>query len=314
MTILFNEKSLNDDIQSKEQLFEQIKHVMRARQYLLQKSLNLYCKRDFINYRLSNDETIFKYVMGFEKTEKIDVLTWLSKSGPFWDDEQLHSLGDLYVHDKEEVTGTALAEAAAQLFYDEECETFSLTNAKYLGNNIKITWIENKKCNDFLINNHTTIISLEKKIKQSNKSIESWKRLEELARSEFQNLSFIDECFIPIYKLPFHKAASKSIMEKLNVLNQIKDCFDSSGKFTTLGHEIYQNHFTGDKAWFSDSSDGEKIDFANEMTFELKKNNKRLCAWHGKIKTPQLRIHFSFPIEKETPLYIAYIGEKITKK
>ncbi|WP_010426457.1 hypothetical protein [Enterobacter mori] len=314
MTILFNEKSLNDDIQSKEQLFEQIKHVMRARQYLLQKALNIYCKRDFINYRLSNDETIFKYVMGFEKTEKIDVLTWLSKAGPFWDDEQLHSLEDLYVHDKEEVTGTALAEAAAQLFCDEECEIFSLKNEKYLESSIKITWIDNNKHNDFLINNHTTMISLEEKIKQSNKSIESWKRLEELARSEFQNLSFIHECFIPLYKLPFHKAASKSIMEKLNVLNQIKDCFDSSGKFTALGHEIYKNHFTGDKAWFSDSSDGEKIDFANEMTFELIKSDKRLCAWHGKIKTPQLRIHFSFPIEKETPLYIAYIGEKITKK
>ena len=35
---------------------------------------------------------------------------------------------------------------------------------------------------------------------------------------------------------------------------------------------------------------------------------------HGKVKTPQIRIHFSWPITASTPLYVVYVGYKITKK
>ena len=50
------------------------------------------------------------------------------------------------------------------------------------------------------------------------------------------------------------------------------------------------------------------------MTFKDPEGRELICFWHGKIKTPQYRIHFSYPIEKGAPLYIAYIGEKLTKK
>jgi hypothetical protein len=314
MTLLFNEKSLDNEIRSKEQLFEQIKGVMKARQFLLPKSIGIYCKRDFINYKLLNDETILKYIMDFDKTEKIDILTWLTKAGPFWDDEQLHSLDDLYTYDKEKVTGTALAEAAAVTYCEEECDIFSLINEKYSESSLKVSWSVGDNCESFLIANHTSIESLDQKIKNSNKDIESWSILEKIARSAFHNLSFIPECFTPLNKMPFYRAAALSIMEKLRVLDEIKTCFDNTGKFNDLGNELYKKHFTGDKAWFSDSSEGEKNEFKKDMTFKLKDNDERLCAWHGKIKTPQIRIHFSSPIEKDTPLYIAYIGEKITKR
>lgn len=314
MTLLFNENSLDNEIRSKEQLFETIKEVMKARQFLLPKSIDIYCKRDFINYRLLNNETIFKYIMDFDKTEKIDILTWLTKAGPFWDDEQLHSLEDMYTYDKETITGTALAEAAAITFCEEECETFSLINEKYSESSLEVIWSTGDDSKKFVISNHTSIKSLDQKIKKSNKNIESWSALEKSARSEFENLSFVQECFSPLNKLPFYRAAALSIMEKLRVLDEIKNCFDNTGKLNELGHELYKNHFTGDKAWFSDSSEGEKNDFKKDMTFKLKDGYERLCAWHGKIKSPQIRIHFSFPIEKDTPLYIAYIGEKITKR
>lgn len=314
MEILFNERSLNNDIKSQEQLHEEIKSVMIARQLLLKNDKHIYCNRDLINYKFSNDEKALNYIMRFERTDKVDVLMWLTKTGPFWDDNQLHSPNDSYLHLSEKVSGSSLAEAAAWVYCEEERHIFSLKSENFNDGRINITWENEGENLDFSIINHTSFETLVQKTSPSVKDIESWNQLEKMARSEYKNLEFTKECFIPLNKLPFYKAASSSIMAKLNVLNILKGSFDPSGKFNPQGQELYQQHFTGDKSWFSDSSDGERKDFKNEMTFKLNDEGTRLCAWHGKVKTPQIRIHFSDPIEKNNPLYIAYIGEKITKK
>ena len=77
------------------------------------------------------------------------------------------------------------------------------------------------------------------------------------------------------------------------------------------------SYFRRDKALFSDSSDSEKNDagFRNAMTFKDPDGQELICFWHGKVRRPiQFRIHFSYPIQSHTPLYIAYIGPKLTKK
>ncbi|MFK3842952.1 hypothetical protein [Serratia sp. NPDC087055] len=314
MTIIFNEKSLKNEIKSSEELFEEIKVIMKARQFLLKREIHIHCHRNFINYKFTNDKTILSYIMSFDKTERIDVMNWLSKTGPFWDDAQLHSSEDLYFHDDEAVSGTALAEAAAQIYCGEEYGVFSLKNERYSDREITITWRNNSCDLSFNIENYISKESLEDQVISSEKSIESWNQLERMARSVFLNIEFTEGCFVHLNKIPFYKAASKSIMEKLKVLDKIKSCFDVTGGFTQEGNELNQNHFIGDKAWFSDSSDTEKRDFSNEMTFKIKKDDNRLCPWHGKVKTPQIRIHFTYPIEHQSPLYIVYVGEKITKR
>jgi hypothetical protein len=41
---------------------------------------------------------------------------------------------------------------------------------------------------------------------------------------------------------------------------------------------------------------------------------KFFCPWHGKIQTPQFRIHFEWPIPAhQQRLKVLYIGPKITK-
>ena len=42
--------------------------------------------------------------------------------------------------------------------------------------------------------------------------------------------------------------------------------------------------------------------------------SKLFCPWHGKVKSPQYRIHFSWPTTATTPIYIVYVGPKLTKK
>ena len=103
---------------------------------------------------------------------------------------------------------------------------------------------------------------------------------------------------------------------RLIVLHELKNCFDEDGERTPAGHSLYQKHFTGDKAWFSDSSVTEKRNFRTELTFPNPSlpGESLFCTWHGKVKTPQLRIHFSWPIRATEPLYVVYVGPKLTKR
>ena len=36
--------------------------------------------------------------------------------------------------------------------------------------------------------------------------------------------------------------------------------------------------------------------------------------WHGKVQTPQLRVHFSWPVRADKHLYVVYVDPKITKR
>ena len=102
----------------------------------------------------------------------------------------------------------------------------------------------------------------------------------------------------------------------LRTLDSFRGCFDEDGQRTAEGHRVYNEHFTGEKAWFSDSSATEKNEFKDEMTFACPDDpSQRLfCTWHGKVKTPQIRIHFSWPVRADSKVYVVYVGPKITKK
>ncbi|MFN0043644.1 MAG: hypothetical protein ACKVSF_10595, partial [Alphaproteobacteria bacterium] len=81
--------------------------------------------------------------------------------------------------------------------------------------------------------------------------------------------------------------------------------------------ELRQQHFVGDRARFSDESARNKVEFSAAMTFVDPDNaNRRIfCPWHGKIQTPQFRIHFEWPVPVgQQLLKVLYIGPKITKQ
>ena len=150
----------------------------------------------------------------------------------------------------------------------------------------------------------------------------SWDQLDDLATVRFEQITFSPDTFEPLHGLPFVSAAAQRLVVVLDILNRFKGCFDEKGRRTKEGHHIYQNFFTGKKgdggrgALFSDSSEEEKRRFKSEMTFKDPSNAARriFCPWHGKIQTPQLRVHFSYPIRANDELFVVYIGPKITKQ
>ena len=163
--------------------------------------------------------------------------------------------------------------------------------------------------------NHTSKPSLVRSLSGMPPVFDSWHSLKDFSATAFQDLLFTDDAFEELYPLPYHPGVAESIQLRLDVLNRVSGGFDGNGEFTNETRELLAMHFAGKKAWFSDSKQGEVDKFKSKLTFphpyETDKNI--ICRWHGKVKTPQLRIHFSWPIIADLPVYVPYVGPKITK-
>jgi hypothetical protein len=75
------------------------------------------------------------------------------------------------------------------------------------------------------------------------------------------------------------------------------------------------------QAWLADFFPGAAFDVqqvpgANLVTLGIRTSPDTdiFCPWHGKVKIEQMRMHFTFPIQHDRPVYVVYIGPKITKR
>ena len=116
--------------------------------------------------------------------------------------------------------------------------------------------------------------------------------------------------------VPFAKSAADRFVALLNVLDRLAGAFNNEGTRDAEGHRIVSDFFTGDRAWFTDSSESEKRDFRHELTFVSPDNPSSpvFCPWHGKVSHLTLRLHFSWPLAKGKSVHVVYAGPKITKR
>jgi hypothetical protein len=123
--------------------------------------------------------------------------------------------------------------------------------------------------------------------------------------------------FAELRGYPFSSAVAERIRVLLDVLNRLKTGFDDDGTRTAEAKALYSNYFARQEAIFTDSSEREKNDYRAELTFPHpgRPGEYLFCTWHGKIRwTPPIRIHFSWPIAHDTPLYVVHVGPKITMR
>ncbi len=241
------------------------------------------------------------------------VMTWVSK-GPFWETERRHGGDDYLECGGDLVTDTAVGEAAYRILNDlDECGLVSFSPSKWCESPINVTWKlgEDARCLCVEITNWTDPETMEAEL--VSEPITLWHELRSVAPTRFPNLRFSDDCFNPLCEgVPFARSSADRILKLLRILDRYSQSFDSRGKRTPEGDRLYQNHFVGDSAWFSDSSDREKRKFRQQLTFSHPITGKPLfCPWHGKIPHHVLRLHFSWP---EMPIHVVYVGPKITKR
>ncbi len=244
-------------------------------------------------------------------------MRWLTIHGPFWEDARLHRPDDFFQCRGEVVTDTAVGEAAFCCIHGSARGLVSFSPSDWVVPAVEVTWIRDDDCSiDVKVDNFWEPEPLEGWLQQNPAPVISWDSLETRVTTECQRLVFARDAFAKIKNHSFAPGAALRIQILLRTLDTLKGCFDSHGKRTERGNQIVADHFSGEKHWFSDSSDSEKNDFASELTFPhpIRRGEHLFCPWHGKVKTPQLRIHFSWPIRADEPTFVVYVGPKRTKR
>ena len=278
--------------------------------------LDLQCHRHLVNACVMPEWTMPQAVQALGRDERRAVMQWLTRHGPFWEDDRQHPGDDWLECNSALVTDTAVGEAAYCLSSGISRSLVSMNPSSWMIAPLRVVWRDNGRQRHIDVPNYWDSDEMEAALAVAPLPIQSWGDLAVAAGRQFPELTFANDSFEPLYDEPFAKGAADRLMLRLSVLDNIKRCFNDRGERTREGHEIYQMHFTGSKSWFSDSSDTEKAYFEAELTFRhpVKDGQTLFCTWHGKVKSPQLRIHFSWPIRANDPLYVVYVGRKITKR
>ena len=317
MDLLVNDLSLHGQFADLEAFRDLISRVMRIRAVAGRHGRTLYCHRGLVNGQVTNEHRMAAAVKALSREERSALMSWLSQQGPFWDDDRQHDREDWYEYAGDIVTDTAVGEAAHCLLNGIDRGLVSLKPSNFLGDPVPVDQVLGDASRVRVeVPNYCEPATLEAYFVKAPSALTSWAALRTLASSRFPHLIFAENAFEPLRGQPFKQAVAERILVLLKVLHQLKQSFDADGSRSAAGHEIYQQHFTGDKAWFSDSSDTEKKHFEDDLRFPHPDNHGKnlFCAWHGKVKSPQFRVHFSWPVKAISPVYVVYIGPKITKR
>lgn len=317
MNFVYNELSLHGQFPSIADATQALRSLLELRGRIQRVGLSLRAPTILLDRRMAAEATLRQVIAACaDRALKTAAIAWLSKDGPFWDHERRHSSDDYFECRDEVVTDSGLAEAAFVVVSGESCEVVSSAPSSWLASPLRVDWhdptVATRSCE---LANHWEAETLERRCAELEGPITSWADLERRARRDFARLTLAMNVVAPLDRLPFHPGAAREIHARLRVLNELKGHFTQEGRLDAEGLRIKQDYFVGGKAWFSDSSDTEKVDFRKELTFPNPAAVGDLfCPWHGKVKIEQLRIHYRDPITKDDPLFVVYIGPKLTKR
>jgi hypothetical protein len=315
--LLVNDLSLDGQFSDLAAFRDSIRRVMLIREIARRYRRALYCHHGLVNGQVTRSERMQAAVRALPLDERRVVMAWLCQHGPFWDDDRRHEGGDWYECAGEIVTDTAVGEAAHCRLHGIDRGLVSLQPSSFLYDPVSVERVfEDGNRAPVDVRNYWEPAVVEACLAAAPPALASWTALGELSVSRFEHLRFAGNAFEPLRGQPYKQGVAERILALLDVLHMLKQCFDENGSRTEDGHALYQQHFTGDKGWFSDSSDAEKEDFKTELTFSHPdaRGETLFCTWHGKVKSPQYRIHFSWPVAAASPVYVVYIGPKITKR
>ena len=317
MELLFNDLSIHSQFPDLPAFREAMIRLMGIRSVARQFGREVQCHRNVANAQVTHRHCMQQAINIFNRDEQRAVMQWLTRQGPFWEEARVHSPDDYLECNGEVVTDTAVGEAAYCCFNGVRRSLVSLTPSSWMFSPILVTWIVNlRDKRDVYVVNHWDVEELEAFLRDAPAPLASWEQLELSSRDRCPNLTFSEDCFHALRGHPFVQGAAHRVLSLLELLDQFKMCFDEGGQRTPKGHWLYKEHFTGVRGRFSDSSDVEKRNFEAKLTFRHPEaaGETLFCTWHGKVQTPQLRIHFSWPVVADKPLYVVYVGPKITKR
>jgi hypothetical protein len=317
MEFLLNDLSLHGQFDSTSTFIAALDRIMVARQSIQRRGMRLRCRK-FQHARINETTTVLQALQSMrDRNKRSGILLWMTKDGPFWEEERLHTGDDFFEVDGAVVTDTAVGEAAMQILQGTATTLVSFTPSSWERTPIEVARVHDDESRTTVsVPNVWTQAQIDATLQEAERPLQSWSDLVRWAQRECSHLALAPDVIASLEGWPFVPGAAERFQVLLGTLDRLKQCVGKNNRLNAAGLAILQNYFVGEEARFTDSSDGEKREFKNELTFPHpeRPGETLFCPWHGKVKTPQMRVHFSYPIKFDEPLYIVYIGPKITKR
>ncbi len=314
MDLLLNDLSIHGQFGHSSSFQESLTCIMHMRRIAHEFGREVYVKKVDVYRPISSTSTVHDAIQQFSQDQKRAFLSWLQKQGPFWDDGMVHNLDDWYEHQGTLVTDSAIADAASRILSGTDCSLVSLTPSNWEYTPIKVDCI-GESHREVSVSNFWEQSELKTALQQAEPPLKTWTQLQEVVQRRFDRLAFTPNCFEDLRGRPFASSAAAQICERLAVLNQLMELQENNARNTPAWRQLYDDHFKGG-VHFSDSSDTEKREFKNRLSFRVPELSDRsvLCGFHGKITRTLLRLHFTWPVAPGNQLYVVYVGRKITTR
>ncbi|MEO5355906.1 MAG: hypothetical protein H7844_01240 [Nitrospirae bacterium YQR-1] len=324
MEFFFNELSVHSQFKNLGDFRSSTEEILRCHSLVNKSGYKLYCSGNLYSIMVYGDVTFQKAVNDIaDKNFTRSVLSWIHKTGPFWENESYKDKDDTFRlinnSSNTDITAASLSEAAIRAFYGSRCYSLSYEPSDYTKTPLSVL-IQNRNTTKE-IHNFWKFAELGIFLKESDKNkVSSWDTLIEWAKRNCTYLHFADYVIDKLTPEPYSQQLAARVQVLLEILNELNMCeCDKTGsaELQQRKQDIKNNYFSKKKALFTDESDTNKRNHKKDLTFEHPedKSKELFCPFHGKIKMDrQFRIHFNWP--KKTSgekLYIVYIGPKITK-
>lgn len=319
MEIIANELSLHGQFPDIPSFLKALGRMMDMRRVARQFGFVISCNSTLLNRHPVRELDIRQVLNRIPESQRRSVMLWITRQGPFWDIHRMHPESEWFECRGCVITGTSLAEAAFRNIQGVRCGVVSFSPSEWQDSPMQFVWKRGSDGSEQIrgsIENWYTDSDLKLSLKHLAPEIQSWTHLRSVSAHRFTALAFSSTCFDGLIGVPFVKRSADQILNLLEVLDRLALEFGDDGSRTLEGQEIYDNHFTGSQAWFSDSSDSEKQKFKDKLTFRdpREPHFKSIFGWHGKERHSLLRLHFSWPIRHRESVAVVYIGPKLTKK
>ncbi|MCY4507251.1 MAG: hypothetical protein OXG35_09860 [Acidobacteria bacterium] len=319
MEILVNDRSLHEQFHDVGSFRDALARLMAMRSAARRFGRDVHCHRALLTASPIPGVVMQQAIGRLAVDKQRAAMVWLTRSGPFWDDLRRHGPGDRLECGGRIVTNSAVGEAAFRALHGADCGLISFTPSDWDYSPVDVTWRREDQGADnrsTALRNWRSAPALEAGLRDTAPPLRSWDDLRQAAAIRFESLTCTEDCFEPLSGVPFAKGAGDRFLVLLDILDRFARSFDRSGPRTAEGQRIYQDYFTGDNAPFSDSSDDEKRNFREALTFRHpnEPGGSLFCPWHGKVRHMTLRLHFSWPVRAGRPVYVVYAGPKLTKR
>ena len=319
MELFANELSIERQFREVALFQSALSRLLSLREVAREFDREVRCHRGFAQIEPIGGMPFRRAIQGMDLDRVRTVMQWLDHSGPFWDEERHHGEDDWVESSDQLVTGTAVGEAAYRVWEGEACGLVSARPGSWDFSPVPVTFRPTDGAGETRrvdLENWREPPELRQRLERSEPPVASWNAMKAAATRRFSALRFSVDCFDSLGGVPFNRSAARRVLHLLLVLNRLAVEFHDDGSRTAEGHRIHQQYCTGETALFSDSSEREKSKFPKELTFPHPDapGSTLSCPWHGKERHSLLRLHFSWPIRAGEPVYVVYVGRKLTAR